>query len=266
MKEINQEPFRAPGIPRVGRRGRRALYLWHNSQKPITEVLRDPNIRTYLERNGPHNGENLTLTEILDRNPDIRHRYFLEGTVIPLAQRNRLRQALTNNRHPLAPGPRHTRPININNEDITPAQALERYPTLRGFLQPSRRVTEQSLRSKLRRSLRQGRIPDDLINADPPAFRPFRQALNSTIQEYKLNDPRIHKHDMYILSIFNYLKLHIIEQIQQHPNHKVYLNIHTTMMQPEPGDEQPMGLRSGVQDSSLHRRRGHIQPRTRGPV
>ena len=94
-------------------------------------------------------GENRTLTEILDQNPGIRQVYEARGVRTPLAQRNRLWKDLSEGRDPLAVppprrrGPSEVSPIIIDRERMKARKALERYPQLRGYLQPERRLSER---------------------------------------------------------------------------------------------------------------------------
>ena len=64
--------------------------------------------------------------------------------------------------------------------------------------------------------------------------------------EYKLDDPRIHHHD--IISIFEYLRPQILRLIEAHPNTKVFVNIHMTMFQLSSGDTEMKGLWTGAQE------------------
>ena len=74
------------------------------------------------------NGENRTLTEILEQNPNIQQAYETRGVRTPLAQRNRLRRDLIEGRDPLTPipprrrGPSEVSPIIINGERLTARQ------------------------------------------------------------------------------------------------------------------------------------------------
>ena len=123
---------------------------------------------------------------------------------------------------------------------------LERYPQLRGFLQPKRRISEKSLYAKLRKFFREGKIPDHIINEDPPEFYRSNGALDGAFIEYKLGDPRIQNHD--IVSIVEYLKTRILRLIETHPNTKIYLSIHVTMFQRSSGETEMKGLRTGAQE------------------
>ena len=89
-------------------------------------------------------------------------------------------------RDPLAPiplrrrGPSEASPIIIYGERLTARQALERYPQLRGYLQPERRLSERALHARLRGEFRNGRIPDHILNEDPPEFfSPFTRTLRA---------------------------------------------------------------------------------------
>ena len=82
----------------------------------------------------------------------------------------------------------------------------------------------------------QGRIPDHILNEEPPEFRPIGDALDATFTEYRLDDPRINHHD--IVSIFRYLRPQMLRLIEAHPNTKVFLNIHVTMFQPSSGERR----------------------------
>ena len=136
--------------------------------------------------------------------------------------------------------------ININGENLTARRVLERYPQLRGFLQPKRRISEKSLYAKLRKFFREGKIPDHIINEDPPEFYRSNGALDGAFIEYKLGDPRIQNHD--IVSIVEYLKTRILRLIETHPNTKIYLSIHVTMFQRSSGETEMEGLRTGAQE------------------
>ena len=234
---------------------RRKLRVGNFTKEVVDEFLRQRQYhrqREVARRPGPRpgrqgqtlkfGGENRTLTEILDQNPNIRHAYEVRGVRTPQAQRNRLRRDLMEGRDPLAPipqrrrGPSEASPIVIDGERLTARQALERYPQLRGYLQPERRLSERALHARLRREFRNGRIPENIINEDPQEFFRIGDALDATVTEYRLDDPRIHHHD--IVSIFEYLRPQILRLIEAHPNTKVYLNIHMTMFHPSSGETE----------------------------
>ena len=124
------------------------------------------------------NGENRTLTEILNQNPGIRQAYEARGVRNLSSQRKRLRKDLMEVRDPLAPipprrrGPSEASPIIIGGEKLTARQALERYPQLRGYLQPERRLSERALHARLRREFRNGRIPDHRSRIPDPGIFP----------------------------------------------------------------------------------------------
>lgn len=104
---------------------------------------------------------------------------------------------------------------------------MERYPQLRGYLEPDKRLKEGTLHAKLRRELRDGKIPDHILNLYPPQFQITRGALDLAVRDYTLDDPRISNYD--IPSLFNYLSPQIINIMQQNFNTKVYLNIKAKM-------------------------------------
>lgn len=136
--------------------------------------------------------------------------------------------------------------IIVNGEHLTARETLTRKPQLRGFLQPGARLKESTLHAKLRRLFKKGKIPDYIFDESPPEFFKISNALSNTFVEYKLEDPRIYNHD--IVSIFDYLKPRILDLIKAHPDTKIYLNIHATMVQQSSGDRQVMGLRTGAQE------------------
>ena len=102
------------------------------------------------------------------------------------------------------------------------------------------------MHAKLRREFTNERIPEHIFYEDPPEFFRIGDALDATVTEYRVDDPRIHHHD--IVSIFEYLRPHILRLIEAHPNTKVYLNIHMTMFQPSSGETEMKGLRTGAQE------------------
>ena len=152
-------------------------------------------------------------------------------------------------RDPLAPipprrrGPSEASPIIINGERLTARQALERYPQLRGYLQPERRLSERALHTRLRREFRNGRIPEHVINEDPPEFFRVENHYDGAEIRYKLDDPRIKFHD--IVSLFEYLKTQILRLIEAHPNTKVGLNVNTLMVRRTTGAVERKGLFTG---------------------
>ena len=213
----------------------------HQRQREIARRPRPQRGQTFQ-----FNGEKRTLTEIMSQRPDIRRAYEARGVRAPLAQRNRLRKDLLEGRDPLAVSPpRQQRPptssfITINGERLTARQALERYPQLRGYLQPERRLTERTLHAKLRREFRNGRIPDHVINEEPPTFFRVESHYNGAEIRYKLDDSRIKFHD--IVSLFEYLKPQILRLIEDQPNTKVSLNVHVLMVRRTTGAVEKKGL------------------------
>ena len=168
---------------------------------------------------------------------------------MPTAQRSRLRKDLLEGRDPLvAPPPRRRRPsatspLIINGGRMTARQALERYLQLRGYLQPERRLSERALHARLRREFRNGRIPEHVINEDPPEFFRVENHYDDAEIRYKLDDPRINFHD--IISLFGYLKTQILRLIEAHLNTKIGLNVHTLMVRRTTGAVERKGLFTG---------------------
>ena len=58
--------------------------------------------------------------------------------------------------------------INVNGENLTARQALDRFPRLRGFLQGRKRqISEKSLRAKVRTWFKKNKITNDMLSLEP---------------------------------------------------------------------------------------------------
>ena len=246
------------------RRSKKAFHVWGNTQKSITEILQDPNVQNYVKR-GTYASKREKLRKLLKnkeitqelveeharRNPMVPQQvqdtmYGSQRRRANLPRRTRRGEVLYGPDPPPRPRRRPGGAIIISGENLTARQALERYPQLRGFLQPKKRLSEKSLPAKLRTWFKNGKIPDHLINEQPPEFQRTSSALDSTFVQYKLDDLRIHHHD--IVSIFDNLKSQILKLIRTHPNAKVYLNIHVMMYQPSSDTHELKGHRTGAQE------------------
>ena len=142
------------------------------------------------------------------------------------------------------PAPRTRTKITVQGKTYTAKQALTEYPQLVGFLQPKKKIKQKSLEAKFRAWFKKGKIPEHILNEQPPEFVLTRGALGGTFQEYKLEDERLHRHG--IRTVFDYVKDRIINLINQHNNTKLYLVINTTMYQPTSGDVQEKRLHSAT--------------------
>ena len=218
------------------------MFQYGNATLSITELLQKPEIVGYLEKDGPltHASQREKLRKLLRLekiNPHLVSEYAVqhprEEIIIDTRYGTQRRRANlpkkdTKGRILFGPEPapipqRRNRVILINGERFTARQALERFPQLRGYLQPERRLVERTLHAKLTRDFKNGRIPDHILNVNPPQFQIIRGALNLAVRDYILDDPGIRNYD--IPSLFNYLRPQIINLMQQNFNTKVYLNI-----------------------------------------
>ena len=143
-----------------------------------------------------------------------------------------------------APRTRRATKITVQGKTYTAKQALTEYPQLVGFLQPKKKIKQKSLEAKFRAWFKKGKIPEHILNEQPPEFVLARGALGGTFQEYKLEDERLHRHG--VQTVFDYVKDRIINLISQHPNTKLYLVINTTMYQPTSGDIRKQRLHSAT--------------------
>ena len=224
----------------------RQMFQYGDNNLSITELLQKPEIVGYLEKNGP-----LTYTSQRDKlckllregkiNPQLVLEYAAQHPPVERVidtrygtQRRRanLPKKDTKGRTLFGPEPtpitrRRNRAILINGERLTARQTLERYPQLRGYLQLERRLAERTLHAKLRRDFKNGRIPDHILNENPPQFQIILGALDLAVRDYILDDPRIRNYD--IPSLFNYPRPQIVNLMQQNFNTKVYLNVKTKM-------------------------------------
>ena len=97
--------------------------------------------------------------------------------------------------------------------------------------------------SRKEREFRNGRIPDHVLNEEPPEFFLVENHYDGAKIRYKINDPRIKFHD--IVSLFEYLRPQILRLIEAHPNTKVGLNVHTLMVRRTTGAVERKGLFTG---------------------
>ena len=189
--------------------------------QPPPLVVRQQTVVKPRGQTFPFRGQKVNITQILNQHPEIKQNLIQRGVKSPLAQRNRLRKELLAGRDPMVIQPRRQTLI-INGNRFTARQALERYPQLREFLQPKRRLTEKSLLAKVRKYINGNKVPDHILNLQPPEFHMIQGALDQTFRNY-LDDPRIRNHDVPFL--FTYIHNSIIRLMQQNLNTKVYLNL-----------------------------------------
>ena len=166
------------------------------------------------------NGNNYTLTEILENNLGIRRAYEARGINTPLAQRNRHRKDLVEGRNPLAlPSQRGT--IIIRGEWFTARGALERYPQLNNHL---RGRNEKALLADLRRKFKDGKITDEMLGLDSPTIM-LRKGET-------LRDGRIVNHytinvttNTSPLDYLNYIRGSVVTFLDNNRQNKVGLNL-----------------------------------------
>ena len=205
-------------------RGKKQTFTYGNDSLSITKLLRKPEIVGYLKKDGPltYGSQREKLRRLLRDgriNPRLVMEHVAQNPTAPRVQDTRygkqrrranLPKKTTNGKMIFGPEPppRPKRPtvgaININGEFLTARPTLERYPQHRGFLQQDRRISEKSLHAKLRTWARKGKIPDNVINEEPPEFYHSNGVLDGAFIEYRLEDPRIHHQG--IVSIFEYLR------------------------------------------------------------
>ena len=195
---------------------RRKGYFNYEGKLSITDVLKEPGVLEFLQKNGLLNERSArnklrALFRADEISKEMVDEYLGEVQNNPqLILRNQQRDA-----------------IEINGEQMTARQAFERYPQLHGYLQLGKRLKKGSLHAKLIKLHKKGGIPDHILNESPPNFQLIRGAMDVEVRDYLLDDPRISNYD--IPSLFNYLRPQIINVMQQNFNTKAYLNIKTKM-------------------------------------
>ena len=121
-------------------------------------------------------------------------------------------------------------PILINGEKLTAKQALEKYPQLRGFLQPKRKISEKSLQAKYRTWMRKGKIPDEIIDPEPEIVPRGRLLGNNVLGQYTIHS-RVNTSPRDFLDC---TKNVVIKFLKEHPQNKVQLALVCIMVRFDP--------------------------------
>ena len=215
------------------------MYNFGNETLSITGMLKNPEVLNFLERNRNYtpasrrdklrkllNEHKDNLREMVDeynlQNPPMQeHRREAEKFMPYGAQKQR---ANLRRREP------RRRRIEINGENLTAKQAFKKYPQLRGYyhIGSKKLLRESTLHAKLRKDFKNNKIPNEILNENPPEFRQATNHFNGAHVKFTIDDERIRFHDFP--SVFTYLESQILNLIRTHRKTKVSMSIHAWML------------------------------------
>ena len=216
---------------------RRKGYFTYNSKlQSITDILKEPGVSEFLQRNGP-------LKEGPLRNK--LRRVLKVGGITKEAVDTYLQDEIRNNRDPYIILSRQRGSVMINGEQMTARQALNRFPLLGGYLQRERPLNEKALHAKVLRGFRAGKIPDH-ITYEEPQFNLYGNHFEGARIRYKLDDQRIKHRNLE--SLFEFIRPQVIELISANRDMKVGLSISPWMIRQSGNGfiQQLKGLHSGT--------------------
>ena len=237
-----------------GTRGRRQTFQYGDETLSITELLRKPEVVGYLEKDGPltyaSQREKLRrllrsgrinqqlITEHIARNPQQPPRvqdtrYATQRRRANLPRRTTKGEVLFG---PEPPPRAHRRPpsaIVINGENLTARQTLERHPQLRELLQQGRKVSEKSLRAKVRTWIRKGKIPNHVFNPEPEIV-PRERLLGNVIGHHTIHS----KGNTSPKDFLNFTRNVVIRFLRERLQNKVQLSLICVMMRVDPATGQ----------------------------
>ena len=218
-------------VPNV-RRGRRQTFQYGNDTLSITELLRDPDVNNYLERERSltYTSKREKLRKLLREgniNPQLVGEYEARNPVAPRPQGVQDVRYGAQRRRAGLPLMRSAGTITIGDENLTTArQALERYPRLRGFLQQNRQISEKSLHAKVRTWIRKEKIPNHIFNPKPRIVSRRRLLGNNVIGHHAI-------HSMGNTSptdFLDYVRDVVIRFLGKNPPNKVQISLICVMV------------------------------------
>ena len=157
-----------------------------------------------------------------------------------------LEEERRNNREPFIILPRQRGAVEINGEQMTARQALNRFPLLSRYLQRKRVLNEKALHAKFLRDFRAGKVPGHIIYEEPPQFNQLDNHFGGARIRYKLDDPRIRYRNLE--SLFECIKPQVIELIRLNRNTRAGFSVSPWMIK-KSGENfirQFSGLHSGA--------------------
>ena len=229
-----------------GTRGKKQTFQYGNDSLSITELLKKNEIVNYLEKgrkltqasrrdklrkllNKEGNNLQRLVTEYNLQNPPPQQQqqvrdelYGAQRIRAGLPKKDTKGRVIGPERQPKVPKePKGV--IEINDENLTARQALERYPRLRDELQKDRRISEKSLHAKLRK------ITNSMINRNPEIVSRESRLLGNNVIDHTINsmvntDPQ---------NFLNYTR-NTIRFLQERPQNKVQLSLICIMMRVDP--------------------------------
>ena len=122
--------------------------------------------------------------------------------------------------------------ININNENLTARQVLDRYPNLRNELQKDRGISEKSLHTKVRTWFKKDKITSEMLGVNPEIVPRERRRLlaNNVMGHYTINSigntsPR---------DFLNYVRNTVIGFLNERRQNKDQLSLICIMIRVDP--------------------------------
>ena len=236
-------------------RGLKQIYKYGDEDLSITDLLEKLDVVNYLEKGKkltyPSQREKLRkelrkhgndLRRIVNdynlENPSQRRREIRDN--IYGAQRRRANLPRKDTKGRVLPGaerpPRQLRRtigvVNINGENLTARQALERYPNLRNELQKNRIISEKSLRAKVITWFRKNKITNDMLRLDPEIVpREAKRLLgNNVIDHYTINSIG----NTSPTDFLNYVRNSVINHMDNNRQNKVKIDLICKMIRTDP--------------------------------
>ena len=185
---------------------RKGYFIYENKKLSLTDALKEPEVSEFLQRDGP-------LKNGPPRNK-LRRLFKVNGITRELVD-----QYLEEERAL----PRRKGAVEINGEQMTARQALNRFPLLSGYLQRKRVPSEKSLHAKFLKKFRAGKVPEYMLYEDPPQLTQSVNHFGGARMQFKMNDPRIRYRNLE--SLLEFIKPQVIELISATPNTKVGLSV-----------------------------------------
>ena len=221
----------------MSNRRRKGSFAYNGRLQSITNILKEPGVSEFLQRNGPM--KNGPLRNKL-------RRLLKVGGITKSVVDTYLQDEMRNNRDPYIILPRQRGSVRVNGEQMTARQALARFPLLGGYLQRKRPLNEKALHAKVLREFRADKVPGHITYEQPPHFNLYGNHFEGARVRYKLDDQRIKHRNLD--SLFEFIRPQVIELIRANRNTKVGLSVSPWMIRRSGNGflRQLKGLQSGT--------------------
>ena len=187
-------------------RGMKQTFTYGNESLSITELLRKPEVVGYLKKDGPltYASQRQKLRKLL-RDGRINLQLVMEhaarNPTAPRVQDTRygtqrrraiLPRKTTKGEVLFGPEPQPRAPrrppsaIDVDGENLTARQVLERYPQLREILQQHRQISDKSLHAKVRTWIRKDKIPNHVFDPVPKIIPRERLLGNNVVGHHTI--------------------------------------------------------------------------------